>query len=282
MIKKVEFKVGLFIVITFLLIAAGLTYLAYSKGLFAKEYTYTLSSKSGEDLIEGMPILFSGIKIGKVEKLELNEQGIVLIKIKIPERHVKWLRTNSTFSLNKPLIGSPRLVVTTENLNTPALSSRDVREITTINDINETIKKVQPIIEKVDKVVANVERITANIAKKDSFIEMALGKPESVQSVHETLGKVRDILVKTDDQMYGDNGAIPLIRKILKDLLVKLEKINAAVDNVVKISGDAADSTKDLKLLRAEIDATVNSIGNLVNELDKKMPFKKEPEIKLP
>jgi len=282
MIKKVEFKVGLFIVITSLLIAAGLTYLAYSKGLFAKEFTYILSSKSGEDLIEGMPILFSGIKIGKVEKLELNEQGIVMIKIKIPERHVKWLRTNSTFSLNKPLIGSPRLVVTTENLNSPPLSSRDVREITTINDINETIKKAQPIIEKVDKVIANVERITANIAKKDSFVEMALGKPESVQSVHETIGKVRDILVKTDDQMYGDNGAIPLIRKILKDLLVKLEKINAAVDNVVKISGDTADSTKDLKLLRAEIDATVNSIGNLVNELDKKMPFKKEPEIKLP
>ncbi|MCX5846391.1 MAG: MlaD family protein [Deltaproteobacteria bacterium] len=303
MSKKVEVKVGLFVVITSVLIIASVLYLAYSKGFFTREYIYTLSSKSGEDLTEGMPVLFSGYKIGRVETLELNDQGILLIKIRIPEQHSKWIRSNSTFSLYKPLIGSSRLIIATENLNSPALSPKTIPEIVMVNDINETIKKVQPTLAKVDKVVTNIERITANLAdpqgnvnkilshsekltgnlaKKDTIIEMATGTPESAKSVNESLKKIRDLLAKTDDQVYGNDGALPLVRKILKDIILKLEKINTALDNVVKISADASDSTKDLKLLRTEIDTTVNSIGKLVNDIDKILPSKKEPEIKLP
>ena len=303
MSKKVEVKVGLFVVITSVLIIASVLYLAYSKGFFTREYIYTLSSKSGEDLTEGMPVLFSGYKIGRVETLELNDQGILLIKIRIPEQHSKWIRSDSTFSLYKPLIGSSRLIIATENLNSPALSPKTIPEIVMVNDINETIKKVQPTLVKLDKVVTNIERITANLAdpqgnvnkilshsekltgnlaKKDTLIEMATGTPESAQSVNESLKKIRDILAKTDDQVYGNDGALPLVRKILKDIIVKLEKINTAFDNVVKISTDTSDSTKDLKLLRTEIDTTVNLIGKLVSDIDKILPSKKEPEIKLP
>ncbi|HYA13632.1 MAG TPA: MlaD family protein [Syntrophales bacterium] len=283
MSKKFEFKVGLFVVVTSILIVVCVIYLAYNKGFFTREYIYTLSSKTGEDLTEGMPVLFSGYKIGRVETLELNDQGILLIKIRIPEQHAKWIRSDSTFSLYKPLIGSSRLIVTTEHLNSPELSPKTIPEIVVVNDINETIKKVQPILEKVDKVVTNIEKITSTLAKRDTLIEMAVGTPESAKSVNESLKKIRDILAKTDEQVYGSDGVLSIVRNILKDILTKLGKIDAALDNVVKISADTADSTKDLKVLRAEIDATVNSISKLVNEIDKKIPFKKEPEaIKLP
>jgi phospholipid/cholesterol/gamma-HCH transport system substrate-binding protein len=251
-----------------------------------------------------MPVVFSGFKIGKVEALELNDEGILLIKIRIPEQHAKWVRADSKFSLYKPLIGSARLIITTDNLNSPPLPLKTVPEIVMVNDINETIKRVQPTLDKIDKVVANIERVTAsladpqgdvnkilrhserlteNLAKKDTLLEMAVGSKESVQSVNESLKKVRDILVKADDQMYGKDGVLPLVRTILKDVIIKLQKMNAAVDNVVKISADTAESTKDLKVLRTEIDTTVNTIGNMVKEIDKKIPFKKQPEvIKLP
>jgi phospholipid/cholesterol/gamma-HCH transport system substrate-binding protein len=85
--------------------------------------------------------------------------------------------------------------------------------------------------------------------------------------------------VRADDQMYGQDGVLPLVRTILKDVIVKLQKMNVAVDNVVKISADTAESTKDLRVLRTEIDATVNSIGNLVKEIDRKIPFKRQPEV---
>ncbi|MEK6655533.1 MAG: ABC transporter substrate-binding protein, partial [Thermodesulfobacteriota bacterium] len=66
------------------------------------------------------------------------------------------------------------------------------------------------------------------------------------------------------------------------DLLAKLAKIDATLDNINKVSADAVDSTKDLKVLRSELDAAVTAIGNLADELDRKIPFKAKPEIKLP
>ncbi|MBI4632390.1 MAG: MCE family protein [Deltaproteobacteria bacterium] len=308
--RKTELKVGLYVVITTLLIFASIGYIAYKKGLFETVSTYTLSSKSGEDLTEGMPVTFAGFTIGRVQKLELNESGIVLIKIRVPQRHTKWIRVDSTFIISKPLIGSPRMIIVTDNVKSPPLSTEEIREVMTVNDINETIKKLQPLIERINQIAANIEKmtgnladpqgdvnkilrsaseITENLASKKSILEMAVGNEESVKSIHGGLKKVKDItehvdaiLKKTDIGVYGPEGLIPQVNGILKDLLAKLDKLNKTVDNINKISTDAADSTTDLKLLRSEIDATVKSIGNLASELDKKIPFKKEPEIKLP
>ena len=78
---------------------ASISYVAYKKGLFEKEHTYVLSSKSGENLTEGMPVVFSGFKIGRVDSLELNSDGVVVIKIKVSNRHLKWIRSDSIFIL---------------------------------------------------------------------------------------------------------------------------------------------------------------------------------------
>ncbi len=146
-----EFKVGLFIVSTTIIILAALLYLAYEKGFFAKVYTFTLSSKSGDGLTEGMPVVFSGFNIGKVNALELSDKGIVLIKIKIAQRHVKWIKDDSSFILYRPLIGAARIEVVTNNLNSPPLTDDKIVVVESVNDINDAIQKVQPLLEKINE-----------------------------------------------------------------------------------------------------------------------------------
>ncbi|MDI6776099.1 MAG: hypothetical protein QMD03_02480 [Syntrophales bacterium] len=303
--KKIEFKVGLFIIVTTLLIIGSLGYVAYKKGIFEEVHTFTLSSKSGEELTEGMPVVFAGFKIGVVHSLELSENGSVIIKIRVPERHVKWIRSDSRFIVNKPFIGSSRIVVLTDDLGSPVLSKEKVPEVTTASDINEAIKKLQPIFEEVNKITANVEKVTANLADPQGDVRKILRNSEQITAqvdsilkddvreilknseqvtvrVDSILQKVDTMAAKTDETMYGKEGLLSLVRKILEDLLVKLGRIDAALDNVVKISADTADATTDLRLLRSEIEATVNSINDMVKELNRKIPFKEKPEIKLP
>jgi phospholipid/cholesterol/gamma-HCH transport system substrate-binding protein len=317
MTQRIEFKVGLFITITSILILASIGYVVYKQGMFSKVYTYTLSSQTGENLTEGMPVAVWGFTIGRVSSLELNDQGTVLIRIKIPERHIRMIRADSKFILDKPLIGSPRILVQTTNLNGLPLSPLTIPVLTESNDINEIIKRAQPIIDKADRIMGNLEGITANLAdpkgdvnrilrdaealvarfsKKDSLLEMVIGDPESVKSIHEALKKLRDITAKadgillrvdgmagkTDEELYGRDGVLPQFRNILRDLLTKLAKIDATFDNINKISTEAADSTKDLKALRNELDETVTAIGDLAGEIDRLIPLKTKPEIKLP
>ncbi len=317
MTQKIEFKVGLFITITTLLIMVSIGYVAYKKGAFSKVYTYTVSSKTGDSLTEGMPVVFWGFNIGRVSSLELDERGNVLIQIKIPERHNRFIRADSTFVLEKPLIGSPRIVVSTIDLSGPPLAEKTVSPMTVSSDINEIIQRAQPIVDKADRIMASVAKITENLAdphgdvnlilkdaqtvtsrfaKKESLLEMAVGNPESVRSIHEALQKVGDVMAQaeailkkvdtmaanTDAEITGRDGVLPLVRAILRDLLAKLAKLDITLDNINKVSGEAADSVKDLTVLRSELDAAVMAIGNLADELDRKIPFKAKPEIKLP
>ncbi len=344
---RTEVKVGLFLIISGLLIVGSIAYVAYEKGFFAKTHIFTLASKSGEYLTEGMPVIFSGFKIGTVQALELSERGYVLIKINIPENHVKWIRSDSTFIVNKPLLGTPRIVVVTENLESPILSPKQIQQVVNVDDINETIKKAQPLLDRisriadnievmtarvadpqgsVNKILVNSEKVAANLAQKKSFLEMAIEDRATIDSIQAGLRQTKDITAeviailkkvdgmadkevpgilnkveaiadkevpailkkveamadKTDALVYGREGILSNVNAALKDVVSKLSRLNITIDNINKISTEAADSAVDLKALRAQIDETVISLSDLAKELEKKIPFQKTPEIKLP
>ena len=305
-----EAKVGLFVGCTAILVLLALLYLAAGKGVFETTHTFTLLSKSGDSFTEGMPVVFSGFNIGKVQALELNDQGIVLIKIKIPDRHVKWIRSDSTFILYRPLIGSASIVVNTPNLKSAPLDTRKIKEVVIINDINDAIAKIEPVLERLteiadnvenltynlsdpkgdlSRVLGNAEKITTNLASKKSLVEMAVSDEESVKALNDSLKKLKDITTKvdmmadkTDKEIYGTDGALPQVNTILKDLVSKLQKLDKTVDNINKISTDTSEGMKDFHILRSDIDDVVNSLGEVVKKLDAIIGSKKAPEFKVP
>ena len=317
MILSREFKVGLFIGCTVIIIALALLYLAAGKGVFENMHAFTLSSKSGDGFTEGMPVVFSGFNIGKVQALELNEKGIVLIKIKIPDRHVKWIRSDSTFILYRPLIGSARIVVNTTNLNSPSLDEKKIPEVIMVNDINDTIARIEPVLERVTQIAKNIERltsnlsdpkgdlnrilgnaekITSNLATKKSLVEMAVSDEESVKALNDSLKKLKDITTnvdrilakvdkmadKTDSEIYGKNGTLPQVNVILRDIVDKLQKLDKTVDNINKISTDTSEGTKNLHILRSDIDDTLKTVVDAVKKLDAIIGVRKAPEFKVP
>lgn len=312
-----EFKVGLFIGCTVIIIVLALLYLAAGKGVFENMHAFTLSSKSGDGFTEGMPVVFSGFNIGKVQSLELNDKGVVLIKIKIPDRHVKWIRSDSAFILYRPLIGSARIVVNTTNLNNPPLDEKKTPEVIIVNDINDAIARIEPALERVTQIADNVERltsnlsdpkgdlhrilsnagkITTNLASKKSLVEMVVSDEESVKALNESLKKLKDITTtvdriltkvdkmadKTDSEIYGKDGALPQVNVILKDIVGKLQKLDKTIDNINKISSDTSEGTKDLHILRSDIDDTLKTVEDVVKKLDAIIGLKKAPEFKVP
>ena len=309
-----DLKVGLFIGGTVILLIAALLYLAMGKGVFEKTHTFTLSSRSGDGFAVGMPVVFSGFDIGKVAALELNDEGLVLIQIKISDRHVKWIRSDSSFILYRPLIGSPQIVVNTVNLKSPPLDESTIPQVSIVNDINDAIARIEPVLEKVaqiaehterltrnlsdpkgdlNRVLGNAEKISTNLASKKSLAEMAISDEESLRSLNESLKKLKDItnnvdrlLVKvdkmadrTDEQLYG---ALPQVNVILKDMIRKLQKLDNTIDNIDKISSDASAGTKDLQILRSDIDDLLDSLTEMVKKMEDLVGTRKTPEFKTP
>jgi phospholipid/cholesterol/gamma-HCH transport system substrate-binding protein len=243
-----EYKVGIFVICATALVVLALLYLAVAKGLFSTSHTYTLSSRTGDGFAVGMPVVFSGFDIGRVHSLELNDKGIVLIEIRIPDKHVKWIKEDSFFVLYRPLIGAARIVVNTNNLESPPLPEDKVSEVFVVNDINDAIEKIQPLLETIERLSRKIDSMAS----------------------------------KADEQIFGKEGTLPQINQILKDVSRKLEILETTVDNLNKISKDAAEGTQDLGALRADIDEVAQTLNKVSRDIDALLYKKKDPEIKLP
>ncbi|MDO9221816.1 MAG: ABC transporter substrate-binding protein [Thiobacillus sp.] len=304
-----NFKVGLFALATLLLGAAFLTYLLYARGYFENTYRLQLAAASADGVVPGVPLVFSGIEIGNVTSLGFNEGGGIVIQLELPERHAKWLKQDSIFTLDKPLIGSVKISVDSGDLAGTALPENSTMLLLT-PDIN---KEIPVLIAQVKAILANVEHltrkegdvnatlanlktVTGRMTGEYGMLESILGSPEKARAVTDSLDKTRALMIKLDglagkmDQwLFAQDGvadstreSLAQVRLMLNDAQSSLKKADALMTNAVAISADVKAGTQDIAALRAEIDDAVRKANALVNEINKMWPFARDPEVKLP
>ena len=94
---------------------------------------------------------------------------------------------------------------------------------------------------------------------------------------------------KADTQVFADGGVMPEVRQALRqtnillaDARGSLRRVDAVLVDAQAISGQARAATVDLGALRAEVEASLRKVEQLVDEVNRKWPFKSEPEIRLP
>lgn len=314
--NKLHFKVGLFAVASLLLAGAFLVYLLHARGFFEDTFHLQLAAASADGVAPGVPIVFSGIEIGRVTTLGLNEEGGIVIRAEFMERNAKWLRENSTFTLDKPIVGGARIRVDSPDLDAPALPD-DATMLLLTSDISKEIpalvERVKAVLDNVEYLtrkdgeinatLANVKTVTGRMTGEYGMLESILGSPEKARAVTDSLDKTRALIGKldglvvkvdgmagkTDQWLFAPDGmaeqtreSLAQIRLMLNDAQSSLKKADALMTNAVEISADVKEGTQDIATLRAEIDDAVSKANALVNKINKMWPFARDPEVKLP
>ena len=314
--NRLHFKVGLFAAVSLLLAGAFMVYLLHARGFFEKTFHLQLAASSADGVAPGVPVVFSGIEIGRVTTLGLNDSGGIVIRAEFLERNAKWLKENSTFILDKPIVGGAKIRVESPDLNAPALPDNATMLLLS-SDIS---KEIPVLVERVKAILANVEHLTrkdgeinatlANVKTvtgrmtgEFGVLEGVLGSPEKARAVTDSLDKTRALItkldglalkmdgmaVKTDQWLFAPNGvaehtreSLAQVRLMLNDAQSSLKKADALMSNAVEISANVKEGTQDMAKLRAEIDDAVRKANALINEINEKWPFARDPEVKLP
>jgi phospholipid/cholesterol/gamma-HCH transport system substrate-binding protein len=314
--NKLHFKVGLFTAASLLLAGIFIAYLLHARGFFEDIFHLQLAAASADGVAPGVPVVFSGIEIGRVTTLGLNDSGGIIIRAEFLERNAKWLKENSTFTLDKPLVGGAKIRVESPDLDAPALPDNSTMLLLTSDvskEIPVLVERVKAILDNVEHLtrkdgeinaaLANVQTVTERMAGEYGMLESILGSPEKARAVTDSLDKTRALITKLDslalkmdgmagkaDQwLFAQDGvaeqtreSLAQVRLMLNDAQSSLKKADALMSNAVDISADVKGGTQDIATLRAEIDDAVRKASALVNELNKKWPFKRDPEVKLP
>lgn len=314
--NKLHFKVGLFAVASLLLAGAFVVYLLHARGFFEGTFQLQFAAASADNVAPGVPVVFSGIEIGRVTTLGLNEEGGIIIHARFLQRNAKWLKENSTFTLDKPIVGGAKIRVESPDLNAPALPDNSTVLLLTSDISSELpalVERVKAILENVEHLtrkegeihttLANVQTVTGRMTGEYGMLESILGSPEKARAVTDSLDKTRALIIKldglalkmdgmaskTDAWLFAEDGvaeqtreSLAQVRLMLNDAQASLKKADAVMANAVDISANVKEGTQDIAALRAEIDDAVRKANALVNEINKKWPFKRDPEVKLP
>ncbi|MDP2111728.1 MAG: MlaD family protein [Thiobacillus sp.] len=314
--NKLHFKVGLFAAASLLLAGAFVVYLLHARGFFEDTFHLQLAAASADGVAPGVPVVFSGIEIGRVTTLGLNEEGGIIIHATLFKRNAKWLKESSTFTLDKPIVGGARIHVDSPDLDAPALPDNATVLLLT-SDISKElpalVERVKAVLDNVEYLtrkdgeinatLANVKTMTGRMTGEYGMLESILGSPEKARAVTDSLDKTRALIGKLDglvakvdgmagkaDQwLFAPDGmaeqtreSLAQIRLMLNDAQSSLKKADALMTNAVEISADVKEGTQDIATLRNEIDDAVRKANALVNEINRMWPFARDPEVKLP
>ena len=314
--NKLHFKVGLFAVASLLLAGAFVVYLLHARGFFEGTYQLKFAAVSADNVAPGVPVVFSGIEIGRVTALGLNEEGGIVIHARFLKRNAKWLKENSTFTLDKPIVGGAKIRVESPDLDAPALPDNSTVLLLSSDISSELpalVERVKAILQNVEHLtrkdgeintaLVNVKTLTGRMTGEYGMLEGILGSPEKARAVTDSLEQTRALIIKldglalkldgmagkADTWLFAEDGvaqqtreSLAQVRLMLNDAQASLQKADAMMANAVDISANVKEGTQDLAALRAEIDDAVRKANALVNEINKKWPFKRDPEVKLP
>lgn len=315
-IRHLEFKVALLLALTLVLSSAFVVYVLYARGVFESTQRVVLVTDDTSGVAVGMEMTFAGFAIGRVRRIELGEDAKVRINVDVPARDARWLRQSSVFIIERSLVGAVKIRAVTGQLDDAPLPDGAVRTVLrgdATEELPRLVLSMKELLENLQKMTAadsslgaslsSVKIVTERMAGRSGVLGAVLGGEENARKVITALDRANKLLAsldgislkldqtlaKADARVFGPGGmmdesqkSVQQLNAILGDVRESLKKADAVLAEAQKIGASARAATDDLASLRAEVDASLRKVGGLIDEINRKWPFKRETELKLP
>ena len=298
----VEAKAVALLLLMAALVIGFVVYVMYARGVFDSTQRLVLVAEDSEGVIPGMDVTFAGFAIGRVQKVELDPEGKVNILVDVPKKDARWLRISSVFTVERSVVGETRIRAYSGILTDPPLpedAHRTVlrgdaaaeipRLLSTARGVLENLQAMTRDDAPINGTLANLDKVTGSLSGKYGLLGGALGGDEQAKKLMQTLDGVNAILAKADRRVFAKGGvmddtqaAVVELRHVLEDARGSLAKVDAVLVEAQAVGANARVATQDLGSLRGEVDASLRKVNRLVDELNRKWPFAKKTEIKLP
>ncbi len=147
-------------------------------------------------------------------------------------------------------------------------------------------KDAQKLILAIERTNALLARIDSVAARSDGLIARADGLIARTDTL---MARADQVAAKADEQLFGKDGlaadskaTLEQLRGLLGEARGNLQRIDAVLQDAQVIGSNARVASTDLGALRSEIEANLRKIEHLVNEINRKWPFARDTQIKLP
>jgi phospholipid/cholesterol/gamma-HCH transport system substrate-binding protein len=304
-----EAKATLLLVALLLMVGAAALYLSYARGAFEATQQLVLVADDSEGVSVGMDITFAGFPVGRVRRTELAADGNVHILVDVPVKDARWLRTTSVFTLVRSLVGGTNIRAYSGVLTDPPLPDGAVRNVLrgdATAEIPKLMADARQLLQNLNAISAEGSAVNESLANLKSFTDKlnapggAMGAllggeaqaakiQTALERTNTLLARLDGLAAKADTQVFGNDGlmrdartTVQQLNAMLLDARASLQKVDAVLAEAKAVGANVNAATTDLGALRADVETSLRNVDGLINELNRKWPFKRDTELKLP
>lgn len=302
---QLEAKATFLLVLFLALVIGTAVYLMYARGTFEATQRLVLIAEDSEGVRVGMDLTFSGFPIGRVQRIELAPDGSARILVDVPRKDAHWLRQSSVFTLVRSLVGGASLRAYSGVLTDAPLPDGAQRKVL-IGDASAELPQVvsaaHELIQNLTQLtrsdgplassLGNVQTLTERLKGPRGAMGVMLGNDADAQRLSQALAQINSLLArldgmaaKADTQVLGPKGlvhesqaTVAQLNAMLGEARGTLKRVDALLAEAQAVAANAHDATNDLGTLRAEVDATVRKVEQLVDEVNRKWPFQHDDD----
>ena len=311
-VAHLRLKAAALLLLTLALIAGSVLYLLYARGAFEPTQRLVLIADDSEGVSVGMDMTFSGFPIGRVRRIELAGDGNVRIAVDVASRDAHWLRESSVFTLVRGLVGGTTIKAYSGVLTDPPLAAGAARPVlrgdataeipqlmATARQLLDNLQQLSAPDSALNDTLAQVRQLTQRLNAPGGALGVLMGNEQDARKVLQTLDRTQLLLARmdavvarADRQVFGAAGQPGLVAELratvaqasglLQDTRQSLTRVDAVLAEAQAVGANAREASADLGALRAEVEANLRKLEGLINDINRKWPFTRDQELRLP
>lgn len=272
--KRYAGRVGLFIFMGIVLIAGLMLNFSRGVGLFKPTYELHMSVRSVAGLKKRAPVLLSGVQIGNVRDVELdqkNKGAIVHVSIlkKFP------LPNDSRFVIQQQgVLGDQFVIIYPGTTNAAMLKDGDEVEGAEPFDLQEVAKSTTDLLKRFDKLGATVGEAIERVNKQVLDAQTLSNLSQTIANFEQVSEKTSGLIDQASIIVTNSGPALTMAFTNLLSFSRKLEQLAINVDETINTNRvelnesmkNLRDATASLKQMTAEMQSGKGLVGGLLKD----------------
>ncbi len=279
--KKYTARVGWFVFLGLVLVAALMLNFSRGVSLFKPRYELNMSTRSVAGLKEGADVYLSGVKIGSVKRIELDQKNKgVQVQLTILEEFA--LHTDSKFMIEQQgVLGDQFVNIVPGTPETPLFKNGDAVKGTEPFNLNEVAQSANGLIKQFEKLGATVENAIERLNTQVFDARTLSNFSQTLQNFQEVPTHAVHLLAQASGVISNAGPVLTLSLTNLQEFSSKLNKVAMDVEETIVTNRaelnesmkNLRDATASMKNMMAELEAGKGIAGGLLKDEQTRAQF---------
>ncbi|MGB9698204.1 MAG: MlaD family protein [Thermodesulfobacteriota bacterium] len=270
-IKHIDRLAGIFVILALILILITIVFVARGQKWFSKRQPYLVVFDRVGGIKPGTDVTISGMQVGRVKSLRLNEERKVEITLEIFDDYKDYLRKDSSATVISGLLGGKTVEITPGSPDQALLRPGETIPSQEPRELTDFLKglDLQAPLKKAEATLGNLEAISAKLKDPQGELFRLLNNIEFIsQQLRQGEGNIGAIL--QDKKIYNElSTTLTSLRRSAEHLEKTTERASRFAADLPKLSNDLENYLKEVPKILGDVERATARLPEVTEKIQK-------------